>query len=215
MNPISQTPEDFAFGSEDLRAGCQEGLYEEVTTGEAERIRGTGAMISSSFVVWQDRPEGRKGRVCGKPVEAIQALAQRKRDNVDTARVRFRVGTRGEDGVIRHPSRIPTFSARSANERLVLVQVRRAFIQVHLPSVRVGSEPDVVYSTNDTHGPKSKATVSSSCVLGRLPDMPRQDRECGQYEGLPEGATGDRQAALIIRHDTASDEGRMGPGTRV
>jgi hypothetical protein len=43
MNP--QTPEDLAFGSEDLRAGCQEGIYEEVTTGEAERIRSTGAMI--------------------------------------------------------------------------------------------------------------------------------------------------------------------------
>jgi hypothetical protein len=45
MNPIPQTPEDLAFGSEDLRAGCQEGIYEEVTTGEAEGIRSTGAMI--------------------------------------------------------------------------------------------------------------------------------------------------------------------------
>jgi Reverse transcriptase (RNA-dependent DNA polymerase) len=62
MNPISQTPEDLAFGREDLRSGCQEGIYEEVTTGEAERIRSTGAMISPSFVVWQDGPEGRKGR---------------------------------------------------------------------------------------------------------------------------------------------------------
>jgi hypothetical protein len=43
MNPIPQTPEDLAFGREDLRVGCQEGIYEEVTTGEAERIRGTGA----------------------------------------------------------------------------------------------------------------------------------------------------------------------------
>jgi hypothetical protein len=62
MNPISQTPEDLAFGREDLRAGCQKGIYEEVATGEAERIRSTGAMISSIFVVWQDGPEGRKGR---------------------------------------------------------------------------------------------------------------------------------------------------------
>jgi hypothetical protein len=54
MNQITQTPEDLTFGSEDLRAGFQEGIYEEVTTGEAERIRSTGAMISSSFVVWQD-----------------------------------------------------------------------------------------------------------------------------------------------------------------
>jgi hypothetical protein len=62
MNPIPQTPEDLAFGREDLQAGCQEGIYEEVTIGEAERIRSTGAMISSSFVVWKDGPEGRKGR---------------------------------------------------------------------------------------------------------------------------------------------------------
>jgi hypothetical protein len=62
MNPIPQTPEDPAFGREDLRAGSQEDIYEEVTTGEVERIRSTGAMTSSSFVVWQDRPEGRKGR---------------------------------------------------------------------------------------------------------------------------------------------------------
>jgi hypothetical protein len=62
INPIPQTPEDLEFGREDLRAGCQERIYEEVATGEAERIRSTGAMISSSFVVWQDGPEGRKGR---------------------------------------------------------------------------------------------------------------------------------------------------------
>jgi hypothetical protein len=62
MNPIPETPEDLAFGREDLRAGCQEGIYEEVTTEEAERIRSTGVMISLSFVVWQGGPEGRKGR---------------------------------------------------------------------------------------------------------------------------------------------------------
>jgi hypothetical protein len=33
-----------------------------VRTGEAERIRSTGVMISSSFVVWKDGPEERKGR---------------------------------------------------------------------------------------------------------------------------------------------------------
>jgi hypothetical protein len=63
MNPIPQTPKDLAFGREDLRAGCQEGMYEEVTTVEAERIRSTDAMISSSSVVWQDGPEGQKGRI--------------------------------------------------------------------------------------------------------------------------------------------------------
>jgi hypothetical protein len=119
------------------------------------------------------RTRGKEGALCGKAVEAIQALAQRKRENGDTARLRFRVKTRREDGVIRHPSGIPTLSARSVDERLVLVQVRRAFLQEHRPSVRLGSEPDVVYSTNGTHGPKAKAKVSSYRVLGRLPNMPR------------------------------------------
>jgi hypothetical protein len=35
-------------------------------------------------------------------------------------------------------------------------------------------------------------------------------REGSQYEGLPERDTGDRQAAFIIRLDTAFDEGGMG-----
>jgi hypothetical protein len=68
----------------------------------------------------------------------------------------------------------------------------------------------VIYSTNGTHGQKAKRTVSISRVLGRLLDMPRQGWEGSQYEGLPEGDTGDRQASLIIRLDTASDEGGMG-----
>jgi hypothetical protein len=167
-------------------------------------------MISSSFYVWQDDPEGRKGRFVVNLSKEIQALAQRKCENKDTARARFRVTARGEDGVIRHPSGIPTLSARSADERLVLVQVRRAFLQVHRPSVRMKPDPDVVYSTNGTHGPKDKATVSSSRVLGQLPDMPRQGREGSQYEGLLEGDTGDQQAALIIRIDTVSAEGVIG-----
>jgi hypothetical protein len=62
MSPIPQTPEDLAFGREDLRADCLEGIYEEITLEAAESIRSTGEMISSSSVVWQDGPEGRKGR---------------------------------------------------------------------------------------------------------------------------------------------------------
>jgi hypothetical protein len=151
------------------------------------------------------RSRGKERALCGQPIEAIQALAQRKRENKDIARVRFGVGTRGGDGVIRHLSGIPTLSARSAAERLVLIQARRAFLQVHRPSVRVRPEPDVV-----THGPKATTTASISRVLKRLPDMSRQGREGSQYQGLPEGDTGDRQDALIIRLDTASDEGGMG-----
>jgi hypothetical protein len=35
------------------------------------------------------RTGGKERALCGKPIEAIQALAQRKRDNKDTARVRL------------------------------------------------------------------------------------------------------------------------------
>jgi hypothetical protein len=62
MSPIPQTPEDLAFGREDLRAGCLEGIYEEITLEEAENVIRTGAMISSSFAVWLDGPEVRNGR---------------------------------------------------------------------------------------------------------------------------------------------------------
>jgi hypothetical protein len=68
----------------------------------------------------------------------------------------------------------------------------------------------VVFATYGTHGTKAKTTVSSSRILGRLSIMPRQCREGSQYEGLPETDTGDRQAALIIRLDMASDERVMG-----
>jgi hypothetical protein len=60
MNPIRQTPKDLAFGREVIRAGCQEGINEEVTTGKSDRIRSTGAMKSSSFVDWKHGR--RKGR---------------------------------------------------------------------------------------------------------------------------------------------------------
>jgi hypothetical protein len=67
----------------------------------------------------------------------------------------------------------------------------------------------VCYSTNGTHDRKAKATVSSSRVFGRLSDMPRQGQDDSQYEVLPEGDTSDRQAALIISLDIASDEGEL------
>jgi hypothetical protein len=53
--------------------------------------------------------------------------------------------------------------------------------------------------------------VSSSRVLGRIPDMPRQGRKGSQYGGFPEGDKGNLTAALITRLDTASDEVGMSP----
>jgi hypothetical protein len=73
------------------------------------------------FCCMARRIGGKERALYGEPIESIQALAQRKRENGNTARVRFRVRTRGEDGVIRHPSWTPTLSARSADERLLLV----------------------------------------------------------------------------------------------
>jgi hypothetical protein len=95
MNPIPQILEDLAFEREDLQVGCQEGIYEGVSTGEAERIRSTGSMISSSFVVWQDGPEGRKVCFEVKPSKQSKNWPKGKRDNEGTAQVRFRIRTRG------------------------------------------------------------------------------------------------------------------------
>jgi hypothetical protein len=73
----------------------------------------------------------------------------------------------------------------------------------------------VVYTTNGIHDQKSKATILSYHIIGRLSEMPRQGREDIQYEGLPEGDTGDRKATLIISLDTAADDGGMGRGISV
>jgi hypothetical protein len=52
------------------------------------------------FCCMARRIGGKERALCGKPIEAIKALAQRKRENGDTARVRFRVRKREEDGII-------------------------------------------------------------------------------------------------------------------
>jgi hypothetical protein len=49
------------FGVEDLRAGCDEGIYEEISREEVNALRAKGCMISSAFLVWQDGVDGRKG----------------------------------------------------------------------------------------------------------------------------------------------------------
>jgi hypothetical protein len=60
MNLIPQNPED-------LRAGCQEGIYEEMTTGEAERIRSTGCYaLLRMRPLWISCAEGFVVISCGK-----------------------------------------------------------------------------------------------------------------------------------------------------
>jgi Reverse transcriptase (RNA-dependent DNA polymerase) len=62
LGDIPQSVEDLAFGERDLGDGCGTGIYERVTKGQAMKYKNRGYMISSAFVVWQDGPEGRKGR---------------------------------------------------------------------------------------------------------------------------------------------------------
>jgi Reverse transcriptase (RNA-dependent DNA polymerase) len=59
---LPQSVEDLEFGVEDLRAGCEEGMYEEIHGEDMNVLQAKGRMISSAFVVWQDVVDGRKGR---------------------------------------------------------------------------------------------------------------------------------------------------------
>jgi hypothetical protein len=210
MNPIPQVPEDLAFGREDLRAGCQDGIYEAVTTREAERIRSTGAMISSSFVVWQDGPEGRKGRF------VVNLSKQSKHWHKGSVRME----TLPEYALeLEHGERMVSFDIQAGYRHFRLAQQMRDWFLfrndgrfyrcISLPIER-GRSPMWLTQLMVPMVRKSKATVSSSRVLVRLPGMPCQGREGSQHEGLPGGGTGDRQATFNIRYDTASDEGGMG-----
>jgi hypothetical protein len=100
---------------------------------------------------------------------------------METLPVRFKDRTRGEDVVIRHSSGIPTLSARSADERLVLVQVRQAFLQVHRPSVRMGPEPDVVYLSIGIHGQKRNVQYR---VLAYLDDFLIRPVKAGRVSSI-------------------------------
>lgn len=58
MGEIPQTVRDQVFAKADLEEGCEKGIYEEISPGEASRITMKGNMISSAFVVWQQDGEG-------------------------------------------------------------------------------------------------------------------------------------------------------------
>lgn len=62
LGDIPQTKEDLEFGKEDIKKGLSTGIYREVTPEHARRAREAGAVISSAFVVWQEKngePSGR------------------------------------------------------------------------------------------------------------------------------------------------------------
>lgn len=54
--------ENKAFAAVDLREGCASGNYPEISQARALKAKENGALISSAFTIWQDIPEGRKGR---------------------------------------------------------------------------------------------------------------------------------------------------------
>ena len=63
LGDIPQTDEDRQFALEDLRKGCEDGIYQEVSRKQAQAAMSQGAVISSAFVVWQEKEEERKGRL--------------------------------------------------------------------------------------------------------------------------------------------------------
>lgn len=62
LGDVSQTAEDLEFGKEDLRKGLDSGIYAEVTKEHAYNAKKNGAIISSAFVVWQEKEGEKKGR---------------------------------------------------------------------------------------------------------------------------------------------------------
>lgn len=52
---IPQTTEDLEFAEEVLDKGCREGVYEEVSCEVAMEAVARGNILSSAFVVWQDK----------------------------------------------------------------------------------------------------------------------------------------------------------------
>ena len=62
LGELPQADEDLEYGMEDLAKGCAEGIYKELGASYVRDAVARGYMVSSFFVVWQDRSEGRKGR---------------------------------------------------------------------------------------------------------------------------------------------------------
>jgi hypothetical protein len=60
---IPQNKEDLEFGKEDLRIGCDSGIYEELSAEEVRAVVETGRMVSSAFTTWQGEGVERKGRL--------------------------------------------------------------------------------------------------------------------------------------------------------
>lgn len=62
LGDIPQTKEDLRFAKEDIKKGLASGIYQEVSQEHARRALEAGAVISSAFVVWQDKEGELSGR---------------------------------------------------------------------------------------------------------------------------------------------------------
>lgn len=62
MGAVPQSKEDLEFGLADLEAGCQAGVYEELSQEKTEDLTRRGFLISSAFTIWQGEEDDRKGR---------------------------------------------------------------------------------------------------------------------------------------------------------
>jgi hypothetical protein len=196
MRLIPQSPEELAFAREDLRAGCQEGIYEEVSRVEVEEIRSTGAIVSSSFVVWQEGAEGCKGRFVVEPFQAIQTLAERECKDGDLAGVRTGARAWRPHGVIRYQGWVPALSTGAKNAQLVPIPLRGLVLPLCRPSIWLGSQPDVVHTAYGPIGMPTayRAWISFSSIPRRLSSLSGKGGKSGDETRLWPGSPSNRQA---------------------
>lgn len=74
------------FDAQELRKGCREGTFEEISRREAYRVVGEGKMVSSSFMVWQGEGEEKRA-LCGKSKEAEWSLGEGTREDGKAAEI--------------------------------------------------------------------------------------------------------------------------------
>jgi hypothetical protein len=135
MRLIPQSPEDLAFAREDLRAGCQEGIYEEVSREEVEEIRSTGAM---EFCSVTRGCRGTKRPLRRQPLQAIQTLAERECKDGDLAVLLAGARIWRPHGIIRYQGWVPALSTGAENAQLVPIPLRGQVLPLCRPAIWLG-----------------------------------------------------------------------------
>jgi hypothetical protein len=108
-----------------------------------------------------------------------------------------------------HQGRLPSFSPRPADARLVPVRLRRQLFQVHRSHLWMGTQPHVLHSPHGASGHRVEAAVPRPGLSGRLSHLPGQSRKNRKHERLPTGYANRRQAFDLARPGQAPDKGRM------